>query len=106
MPFVLYVLFVALVGDLSGGWHATEAVDVLEPILSELLVDDAVTARGVIEAVFVSNNADVCQTTEEYERSKLELLFDGRRCETDKQVTSTHSFKADPGRLENTPNKP
>jgi len=78
---------------------------VLEPILSKLLIDDAVAARGVIEAVLVGNNADVGQTTEEYERSKLELLFYGRCRETDKQVTSTHSFKVYPGRLENTPNK-
>ena len=49
MPFVLYVPFVALLwlvlirGYLHGLWHATEAVDVFQPVLSELLIDDAVT---------------------------------------------------------------
>ena len=59
----------------------------------------------MIETMLVSNDADVCQTTEEHERSKLELLFHRRRCETRKQVASAHSFEVDPGRLENTPDK-
>ena len=50
MPFVLYVPFVALLwlvlirGYLHGLWHATEAVDVLQPILIKLLIDYAVAA--------------------------------------------------------------
>ena len=77
----------------------------LQPILSKFLIDYAVAARGVVEAVLVSNDADVRQTTEEHERSKLELLFSRRGCETRKQVSRTHSLEVDPCRLENTPNK-
>ena len=59
----------------------------------------------MIEAVLVGNDANVCQTTEEHEGSKLELLFNRWRCETCEQVTRAHSFEVDPGRLINTPHK-
>ena len=92
-------------GDLHDLWHATEAVDVFQPILIKLLVDDAVVARGVVEAVLIGNDADVRQATEEHERPKLELLLNRRRRETCKQVTRAHSFEVDSRRLENTPHK-
>jgi len=94
-----------LVCGRGGEWHTTEAVDVLQPILSKLLIDYTVTTRGVIETMLISDNANVCQTAEEHEGAKLELLLYGRRSETNKQVPSAHSFKVDSRRLKNTPDK-
>ena len=59
----------------------------------------------MIEAMLVSNDADVRQTTEEHERSKLELLFNGAGCEASKQVARARAFEVDSGRLKNTPHK-
>ena len=75
-PFLWLVLVCGYLHDL---WHATEAIDVLQPILRKFLIDDAVAARGVVEAMRIGNDANVCQTAEEYQGSKLELLFDWRR---------------------------
>src|SRR5829696_8845279 len=55
--------------------------------------------------MLVSNDANVRQATEEYERSKLELLFNGSRLEASKQVARARAFEGDPSRLKNAPNK-
>jgi hypothetical protein len=60
----------------------------------------------VIETVLVSNNADVCQTTEENKRSKLELFALRRRLKTCKQIASARSFEVDSACLEDAPDKP
>jgi len=59
----------------------------------------------VIEAMLVSNNADVCEAAKEHERAKLELLLNGRGLEARKQVTSARSLEVDPRRLEDGPYK-
>src|SRR5690349_7492550 len=53
----------------------------------------------------VSNNADVFQTAEEHEISKLELLSFGNGFEMRKQVASAFSREVDPTRLEDGPNE-
>src|SRR5215211_9157056 len=85
--------------------HAAEAVDALHPILSKLRIDNSVTTRGMIEAMLVSNHANVFQTTEEYEGAKLELLFHRRLLEAHKEVASARSFKIDSARLEDAPHE-
>src|SRR5215213_1028741 len=55
--------------------------------------------------MLVSNNADVCQTTEEHERSKLELLIYRRGLKARKQVTGARSLEADASGLVNGPDK-
>jgi len=63
-------------------------------------------ARGVIEAMLVSNNANVRQVTEEHERPKLKLVFNRRRLEARKQVASARSLEVDAGRVVDGPNEP
>ena len=59
----------------------------------------------MIEPVRVSNYADVRQPAEEYERAKLELLFNRSRLEASKQVACARAFEVDSRRLKNAPNK-
>src|SRR5262249_37855527 len=80
-------------------------VDVLQPIISKFLVDNTVMARSVIEAMLVSDHANVCQATEEHECSKLELLTFRWCLEVSKEAASAFSFETDPARLEDAPNK-
>jgi hypothetical protein len=58
-----------------------------------------VVARRVIEAMLVSNNADVCEATEEHERAKLELLLNRYGLEAQKQVASARSLEVYPARM-------
>ena len=94
-----------LVGNLRWQRDAAEAVDALYPVVRERLVDNAVAARSMVEAILVSNDADVSKATEEYERAEFELLFLDRRGEAREEMASAHSLKADPSRLKNTPDK-
>src|SRR6185437_355278 len=59
----------------------------------------------MIEAMLVSNNADVCQVAEEHERPKLKLLFRGRRLEALEQGASTRSLEVDARRVIDGPHK-
>ena len=63
------------------------------------------TPRRMIETMLVSNHADVFQTTEEHESSKLKLLFHRHGLEARKQVASARSLEVDPRRLEDGPYK-
>ena len=98
-------LFVALVSYLHRERHAAEAVNVLQPILVKLLIDNSVATRRVVEPMLVRNDADVRQATEEYERSKFELLFNRSGLEASKQVARARTFKVNPARLKNAPHK-
>src|ERR1051326_6033831 len=55
--------------------------------------------------MLISNHADVCQTTEEHERSELVLLAFRWRLEVSKEVTSALAFEVDSARLEDAPHK-
>jgi hypothetical protein len=65
-----------------------------------------VAARRVIETIRVSDDAYVCESTEEYERAEFELLIFGRRREASKKVARINPLETDSGRLEDAPDKP
>src|SRR5215216_125715 len=59
----------------------------------------------MVEPMLVSDHAHVCQTTEEYECSKLELVVYRSGLEASKQVACARAFEVDPGRLKDAPHK-
>ena len=62
-------------------------------------------ARGVVETILVSDDANVRESTKEDERAKLVILFFRRRREASEEIASTYALKANPRSLKNTPNK-
>ena len=59
----------------------------------------------MIETMLVSYDADVCESTEEYERAEFELLIGSGSFEAGKQRARTAAFEVDAGRIEDTPHK-
>ncbi len=59
----------------------------------------------MIETMLVSNNADVCESVEEYERAKFVLLVRSNRREASKQRAGAAAFEVDAAGVEDTPHK-
>lgn len=56
--------------------------------------------------MLVGNDADVCETAEEHQRSKLIFLSRSGGRETGEQRAGAASLEGDAGRVEDTPHKP
>lgn len=84
-----------LVGNCRFYWNRnlTETVDPRNPVIVEGRIDDAVMTRGVIETVFVGNNANVCEIAEEDECSKLILFAGSRSCKAAPQSARACAFE-------------
>ena len=61
--------------------------------------------RRMVEAVFIGDDPNVREITEEYERSELILLTGSGRCKSAPQGPRTGALKVDAHRLESAPYK-
>ena len=85
--------------------NLAKTIDAREPVFIKRRINYAMMTRGMIEAFFVSHDADVREITEENQVAKLILFFRSGSSEARPKGSCASTFKVDPCRMESAPNK-